>query len=158
MQTENKPLRLIQSSNSASAAPLSCAGSRWLMDNQPRSDNLPATLAESLPAIIEQAERAMAPASFEAFSVQMDRLLTWAQDFNLPATDVEALVRQYRELLGDLPANVLALAIHETLKTWSYRSMPLPGDIRKKAAGEYERIRTIKLRAKTAAMYLRWQR
>jgi hypothetical protein len=115
MQTENKPLRLIQSSNSASAAPLSCAGSRWLMDNQPRSDNL-------------------------------------------PATDVEALVRQYRELLGDLPANVLALAIHETLKTWSYRSMPLPGDIRKKAAGEYERIRTIKLRAKTAAMYLRWQR
>lgn len=88
----------------------------------------------------------------------MDRLLTWATDFNLPANDVEALVRQYRELLGDLPAGILASAIHETLKTWSYRSMPLPGDIRKKAAGEYERLRTIKLRAKTAAMYLRWQR
>lgn len=151
-------LRLIQPNSSASVAPLSCAASRWLMENQPRSDNLPATLAAALPSIIAQAERAMVPASFEAFSVQMDRLLTWAQDFNLPATDVEALVRQYRELLGDLPAEILAMAITETLRSWSYRSMPLPGDIRKKAAAEFERLRTIKLRAKTAAMYLRWQR
>ena len=158
MPNEPKPLRLIQPSGSASGAPLSCEASRWLMENQPRSDNLPATLGAALPAILADVERAMAPASFEAFSVQMDRLLSWAQDFALPATDVEALVRQYRALLADLPAEILEMAVRETMKNWAYRSMPLPGDIRKHAKGEFERLRTIKLRAKTAAMYLRWAR
>ena len=48
------------------------------------------------------AEAAAAPASPKAVAVGLDKLLAFAQAFNLPAAQLEAAAGIYREALGEL--------------------------------------------------------
>lgn len=137
-------------------APLSCRHSDWLLANLPRVDHMPPEIVAQLPRILHEAELALRPATEREFAVAIDPLWDWAARFKIQA-GVKIQTAKYRELLGHLPADVLAHAIRDVVENHDYRTIPLPGEIKKRASDEYERRRRIKNHAKTMAMYLRWR-
>lgn len=154
------PSQALATSPSApeTTAPLCCAASDWLTANPPRADHLPAEIVSELPRIRREAEAALKPGSPQEFAVALEQIWDWARTFNVQVSpqEVERRTAKYRELLGHLPADILAQAILETVENQAYRSIPLPGDIKKRAADEYERRRAILLRARAMAMYAKW--
>lgn len=97
-----------------------------------------------------EAEAALKPATERDFAVAMDRLLEFAALYEIAAVETAKLVAQYRRALADLPADVLVDAIDATLRGWTYRKLPLPGDIQRHANDEMARRRRLKIRAKQA--------
>lgn len=152
--TEQRPSPLPSSENRT--APMSCPQSDWLMANNPRMDNMPAEIVAELPRLIREADLAIRPSTAQEFAVAIDQLWDWAARFNIQA-DVRGQTQKYRELLGNLPPDILLDAIKETVASHNFRTIPLPGDIKKRASHEFERRRTIRIRARTMAMYARWQ-
>lgn len=159
MRNEVVPLHSkTQQQQSQTDAPLCCAQSVWLTEWRSANDRqIPAHVRARLPELKLEAERALRPASAPEFLVALDRLWEFAETFGLPAEKTEAATKMYREALMDIPADVLVNAIRRTTETWSYRSLPLPADIRKNASEELSRRQLIRSRIKIAEMYARWQ-
>lgn len=136
-------------------APLSCKASAWLETSQVREDTLPQWLVPEIPRLMREAEASLKPATERDFAVAMDQLLEFAALYELPAKGQASLVTLYRRSLADVPADVLMQAIADTLRDWSFRKLPLPGDIRKHANAEIARRQQIKLRANHARIVAR---
>jgi predicted Rdx family selenoprotein len=137
---------------------LCCAQSDWLAANQPRTDCLPAEILPHLPRILREADLAVRPATAREFAVAVEQIWDWARKFDVKAAEVQSQTAKFRELLGGFPADILDGAIRETLAAQSYRTIPLPGEIRKRAAAEYERRLTIRRRARALEQRARFAR
>lgn len=132
------------------------------------AEPLPLGEGANLPAYIAAAEQHTAPASVEAFAVAMKPLVDWVQRFG-PALEpteqdggrpgvrrsqIADIVRGYRELLADLPGDILAEAVKAVVGRHRYRTLPSPGDIRacaedavRERNDRLRRLRTAKLKA-----------
>lgn len=136
-------------------APLSCKASDWLAENQVRADTLPRWLVLEIPRLMREAEASLKPATERDFAVAMDQLLEFAALYEIPAQNQASLVTLYRRSLADVPADVLMQATADTLRDWSFRKLPLPGDIRRHANAEITRRQQVKLRANHARIVAR---
>lgn len=76
----------------------------------------------------------LAPAGPEALSVLLLGLIEWAERWDRwhprREGDVAALVADYCEALDDVPPDLLDAAIRQIRKTWKWRQLPTPADIR----------------------------
>lgn len=73
----------------------------------------------------------LAPAGPQTYAVQMAKLMEFARTFDVKVPNERSAQKIYRETLGVLPADLLALAITRTIETWRWGNrLPMPGDIR----------------------------
>jgi hypothetical protein len=149
----------IPSTTSRPGGPLSCRASAWLADTPVRAGAVPEWITTAAPGLVAAAEAALRPADDRAWAVALDRLLSHAALHDLPVPrDIQAVSRSYRSLLHDLPADVLMAALEATLARWTWRMVPQPGDVRRHAAAELSRRRTILIRARQVRMLARDRR
>lgn len=99
-----------------------------------------------LPAI----EAMLKPATAEEFAVAMDPLLEFIEVFRLPDAEQVRATTIYRRALGELPADLLVLAIERTEKRHKYHVIPKPGEIMGYVSEEMEQ-RKRRLRLARAA-------
>lgn len=86
--------------------------------------------ARCLPMAIKAAEFQLIPTTPQHLAVEVKNLKTWAEAFNVPATELTAVTRFYMESLSHLPPDVLTEAFKGIRAThkWGMR-LPLPAEI-----------------------------
>lgn len=98
---------------------------------------LPKSVARELAALPERDEvareciavvRAEAPASPEAFAVTLERLALHYPENRLTPAEQKLLLKDWRRLMGHLPADILAAAA-DTYIMSSQRFFPTPGQL-----------------------------
>jgi hypothetical protein len=123
------------------------------------ADALPAEYRAALAPALEEVNRSLLPVSNRECFAQLGELLVWADMFGLVKMPDEkreltqktaALCRMYWESLGDLPADLLTLALRRTRNGHAYSKLPLPADIRGYITEELCRRQLMAMRLKTA--------
>jgi hypothetical protein len=74
----------------------------------------------NLSKLIDGFEIGVIPASDEVYACAMGKLIEFAYAFNIPCGDAAAVQRIYHEKLGDLPCDLLQLAIKRITDTWTW--------------------------------------
>jgi hypothetical protein len=135
--------------------------SEWVL-----AEGLPAEYRDLIPAAEEQVKAALAPVSNGEFFEAVGELIEWADLFGLaklPADPRERgrktgmIGRMYWQALGDLPPDLLALALKRTMSGHDVSVMPLPGEIRNHVGPELARRKLMALRLETARMFARFR-
>jgi hypothetical protein len=130
------------------------------------SEPLPAKYRGRIEQALPIAERALQPASPEAFAVAMAELFDWIEDFGvipLPAdpeargAKLERLTERYQATIGDLPDDLLITAIKRTTMAAVFRVLPLPGEIRKHVEAEIAQRRLALVQLRAAARFGRFE-
>lgn len=134
---------------STPALPLSqkfAALTRWQL-----SDPTPPMTAAQLSTAITALSEAMKPAAPKVFAGAMADLLKFLAAFGVATTHAQTVQMAYLDALGDLPEDLLALAIQRTKRSLdnSYR-MPLPAEIRRHVASELGERRSLMTKAQHA--------
>jgi hypothetical protein len=119
---------------------------------------VPEGIVSALPSAIDAAERSLQQANPKDFAVCMDDLVGWIERSGLTPIPADhsarrawmaSVVRDYRDGLADLPADLLALAVKRTKGVHRWRTMPMPADLRATVEGELSRrhgaLRRLKL-------------
>ncbi|MDX2142989.1 MAG: hypothetical protein SFV19_06520 [Rhodospirillaceae bacterium] len=98
---------------------------------QPRRD-VPASLtAGALSHEIEMLSASLAPASDNEFTSAMARLVAVASTLGIACPGAEVLRMRYREILADLPVDLINRAIKRIADKWIYGNrVPTPAEIR----------------------------
>lgn len=123
---------------------------------------LPGEYRERIEAALPLAIAATAPATVEQFGVAMADLVEWIETYGVMVLPddrqqrrekLSQIVGRYRKDLAELPADLLADGIRHVTGSGEFRTLPLPGDIRKVVADELARRRFILLRLKSASRF-----
>jgi hypothetical protein len=128
------------------------------------AEPVPEGVVSALPSAIDAAERALQRANPKDFAVCMDDLVGWIERSGLTSIPADhsarrawmaSVVRDYRDGLADLPADLLELAVKRTKGVHRWRTMPMPADLRATVEGELSRrhgaLRRLKLARDTAS-------
>src|SRR3990167_3542424 len=112
---------------------------------------LSTTERDQLSKVLPSLESSAKLATPQEFLVAMETLFAWAQTFGLEP-DVKSATEFYRTSLGDLPADLLTLAIKRSIAMHPYHNLPKPADIRKQVAEEAGRRRKLLTQARASLM------
>src|SRR3990167_319572 len=107
------------------------------------------TERDQLSRVLPSLESSARPATPQEFLVAMETLFAWAQTFGLDP-DVKAATEFYRTSLGDIPADLLTLAIKRSIAMHPYHNLPKPADVRKQVAEEAGRRRKLLTQARAS--------
>ena len=113
---------------------------------------------ETVSMAITALSDAAKPASPQQMAVLVGHIRHFGQLFGLiqfSEDDAEAVWTIYRQDLDDLPFAVLIEAFARLRRSWRWKSLPKPGDIRAEAEKLMEGWTTARLRLETAARKLR---
>jgi hypothetical protein len=130
------------------------------------AEALPADYRDKLPVALEVVQRTLVSVTNAEFFDTIGELIDWADLFGLTKMPVDErergrkagmISRLYWQTLGDLPADLLDLALKRTMAGHSYTVMPLPGEIRAYVAPEMARRKLMALRLETALMFARFE-
>lgn len=126
------------------------------------AERLPAAYREILPDGLTQVERSLVPVGNVECFAELGEMVEWADMFGLlklPDDERErakksaVLCRMYWESLGDLPADLLTLALKRTRSGHGYSKLPLPADIRGYITEELCRRQLMAMRLATAIKF-----
>ncbi len=138
-----------------------------MLTNSGRSirDELPAAYRGRIEAALLVAREALLPAPVTTFAVAMDDLFGWAETFGVVAMPevekdkekrISSITKRYRADLGDIPADLIVLAVRRLTATLTFRNLPLPGDLRREVADELGRRRALLTRLEIAQRFGRF--
>lgn len=104
-------------------------------------------MLSALTALRAEATRSLVPAAAEEMAVFLELLAQTGQALRWPAMPSGA-ARIYVEALNDIPADLLALALHRLKREWKWPRMPSPADIRESIADDMgtRKLRLTRLR------------
>lgn len=101
-----------------------------------------------------QAKADLMPVAADQFAVAIQPLLDFAVAFGKARFQDqphrEAVIAEYRQSLGHLPADLIDLAISRHKRAWVYPGMPTPAELLAHIDGEMTKRRIAKLRVELA--------
>lgn len=108
---------------------------------------MPAALIENLPALRNEAKASLVPAEPQEMAVFLEMMQQTAAALRWPAL-AQGAARIYVVALGDVPADLLALALTRLQRDWKWARMPSPADVREAIADELgtRKLRLTRLR------------
>lgn len=133
---------------------------KWLTDWQPEHDQtIPPQIAKHLPELKTAITAALMPPTEAQFTQALEAIWTTPAMFGikLEPGQIAGATTIYRQVLSELPLDLLDEAIKRTISNWTYRNLPMPAEIRNHVTEELSRRRLIQTRIKIAEMYARWQ-
>lgn len=107
---------------------------------------------QKIQQVIPYLEDRLTPSDPKSFAVAMDKLLSFAQAFGLPAKDLEGATDFYLETLTELPPDLLMKAVNKTIAEHKYHVLPKPSEIKDRVDSEMGKRRRQLWLAKRALM------
>lgn len=108
-------------------------------------------IRELLPALLDELDVKLQPATPKEYAVSMGRLLLFMETFKLPATNQGDLQTIYRDALNDLPADLLNEAVNRIKREHKWNTIPTPAAIRDKVSRQLIDRKLLQIQCRIAA-------
>lgn len=121
---------------------------------------LPKSLTEeTLQAELDRARRSVTPTSLAHLATAIDDLIVFGRAFDLLANGkpetIEVMSSVYGDALGELPSDLLFIAVDAVRAAWRWPRMPLPADVKSHVSEEFSSRKIVAYTLERALAHMR---